>query len=451
MTRLGLWLDEREVGWLRRIDDERPVQRLTLGYLERWVAEPLAHPLATSLPLPPRGGPGEEVAGDAVLSFFDNLLPEGEARASTFAALGMPLSDTWQALSLMGGDLAGAMRLIDEGSVGHGRQQVDRGATPMQRRISRDEVSERIRHRDLQPFAVWDGRARQALAGCQDKLGIYVDRDEWFLVDGPQVASTHLLKPAPVGAELGDLPFNEFFCMRLAERVGLDVARVELHCVPEPVLVVERFDRLRLEDGRVARLQVIDACQALGVPSAMKYERSLEGVAGMANRRDGVSLAQVFGLLRHSPAPLVDGRALLRWTIFQLLIGNSDAHGKNLSFFVDHGGLRMAPAYDLVCLPPLGFSTGHAMAIGDAFEPGDVTALEWASFAQDCAVAPRRLAQEVASIAAGMMDQAPKLAEELADIVPTRVSQSIIEVLMPICQRQFALAPVIPKIDRRLL
>lgn len=393
MTRLGLWLDEREVGWLRRIDDERPGQRLTLGYLERWVAEPLAHPLATSLPLPPRGGPGEEIAGDAVLSFFDNLLPEGEARVSTFAALGLSSEDSWGALSLMGRDVAGAVRVIDDEAR---RDHSGRGAAPMQRRISRDELSERIRHRDALPFAVWDGRVRSALPGPQDKLGVYVDRGDWSLVDGPQMASTHVLKPAPVDPALSDRPFNEFFCMRLAERVGLDVARVELHHVPEPVLVVERFDRQRLDDGRVRRLHAITARQALG-----------------SAPRAGVADGDRFSLLRHSPRPLVDSRALLRWTLFRDLIGGNGEVANNLCFFVDHGGLRLAPAFGLA-------------SDLDSAHPGIE---DWDAFARECDLAPRSLAVELKRMSEIVPLQAGLLAEELAPQLPRVLIDRLLQVV----------------------
>ncbi|WP_343630161.1 HipA domain-containing protein [Roseateles sp.] len=429
MTRLGLWLDEREVGWLRRIDDERPGQRLTLGYLERWVAEPLTHPLATSLPLPPRGGPGEEIAGDAVLSFFDNLLPEGEARVSTFAALGLSSDDLWGALSLMGRDVAGALRVIDDEAQ---RDHGGRGAAPMQRHISRDELSERIRHRDTQPFAVWDGRVRGALPGRQDKLGVYVDRSDWSLVDGPQMASTHVLKPAPVEPALSDRPFNEFFCMRLAERVGLDVARVELHHVPEPVLLVQRFDRQRLKDGRVRRLHAIDACQALGV---------------RAQEQRTVSSAELFGLLRHSPTPLVDSRALLRWLIFQRLIGNSEARAKDLAFHVDHGGLRVAAACDLACMPALGVREAHAIDMGGVSDALRIDEVAWVEFARRGGVAPRNLSLELRRMCELVRTQAEALGETLAQEVPRRVLDGILSCILPACERQVAMAASIPKTD----
>lgn len=66
--------------------------------------------------------------------------------------------------------------------------------------------------------------------------------------------------------------------------------------------------------------------------------------------------------------PSVDRLGLLRWAILQVLIGNTDAHGKNVSFFCDDRGLRLAPAYDLVCMEALDadFGDAYAMAYGDA-------------------------------------------------------------------------------------
>lgn len=388
MRGLEVWLDEREVGWLR---PDR-----TLAYVERWVAEPLAYPLAPALPLPARGGPGSALEGDAVPTFFEQLLPEGEARGAIFAALDLAPDDVWQALGRLGRELAGAVRLVGDeppaGRVG----AVPRSATPMQRRIARDELSERLRHRDLLPLAVWDGQVRHALPGRRDKLGVYVDRGEWHLVDGPQIASTHLLKPAPDSAARSELPFDEFFCMRLAERVGLDVARVELHRVPEPVLLVERFDRRRLDDGRVQRLHAITARQALG------------RAAG-----EPVTDGERFALLRHSPLPLVDSRALLRWTLFRQLIG-AEAGSDNLCFLVDHGGLRLAPAF--------GLSSDADAAARAGIE-------DWAAFARDGDIAPRSLALELKRMSELVPAHARALADELAGELPSALVDRLLEVV----------------------
>lgn len=39
---------------------------------------------------------------------------------------------------------------------------------------------------------------------------------------------------------------------------------------------------------------------------------------------------------------------LFRWTIFNVLIGNHDAHLKNISFLVGNAGITLAPFYDLL-------------------------------------------------------------------------------------------------------
>lgn len=59
-----------------------------------------------------------------------------------------------------------------------------------------------------------------------------LEQESWFLVEGASLASTHILKPEPVSARLAGLTLNEFPCMRLARRIGLPVAAVDLVRVP---------------------------------------------------------------------------------------------------------------------------------------------------------------------------------------------------------------------------
>lgn len=407
MNGVEVWLDEHEVGWLKPADASRS---LSLAYLERWTSEALAFPLAPSLPMPPRGGPGSESAADQVQAFFDHLLPAGDARPRIFAALGLRDDDRYGALRLMGRDLPGAVRLIADG--------LQRPAGPVQRAIAREEVSERIRHRDARPFAVWDGQVRGALGGERDKLAVYVERDGgWHLVDGPQMASTHVIKPAPDAAGTGDQPFDEYFCMRLAARIGLDVAPVQLHRLPEPVLLVERFDRQRLEDGRVRRLHAITAAQALGVARA---------------DQDQVSPARLFSLLAHSPSPLVDSRALLRWTMFRQLVGCTGMGASDLCFFVDHGGLRVAPAHGF-------FNDGN----GDKARTLDAQA--WAKLARDAGIAPRSVTLELKRLCELVRAQAEGVARELAGEVPQPVIERVLGRILAESDRQAALAAEISK------
>ena len=121
--------------------------------------------------------------------------------------------------------------------------------------------------------------------------------------------------------------------MRLAKRLGLDVPDVHRRYVPSPVYLIDRFDRTRAAHGWQRR-HVIDACQLLGLDRSFKYsEGSMESLAALAKacRSPAVARARIFG-----------------WLVFNVLVGNSDAHLKNLSFLVSHEGIQLAPMYDLL-------------------------------------------------------------------------------------------------------
>ncbi len=126
---------------------------------------------------------------------------------------------------------------------------------------------------------------------------------------------------------------------------------------------MERYDRER-RDGRVVRLHQEDFCQALGLSSAYKYEHNLG--PGLARCRNLI--------LDHSEKPGADARDFLDAVMFNLIVGNGDAHAKNFSFLYTQKGIRLAPLYDLlstVFYPEL--SLGMAMSIDGQFRFAAVT------------------------------------------------------------------------------
>lgn len=95
---------------------------------------------------------------------------------------------------------------------------------------------------------------------------------------------------------------------------------------------------------------------------------------------------------------MVERLQLLRWVIFQVLIGNTDAHAKNLTFFNHLGGLRMAPAYDMVSglvYAESPIEDTFAMAIGDAFTVDELSTYEWLNMAELCALPPALVQKEL--------------------------------------------------------
>lgn len=80
-------------------------------------------------------------------------------------------------------------------------------------------------------------------------------------------------------------------------------------------------------------------------------------------------------------------RNLLLWVLFNLIVGNSDAHGKNFSFFVEKSGLAPTPWYDLVSVFQIaGFEHAMAMSFDGEFELAQIHALQLLYEFEKCSV-----------------------------------------------------------------
>lgn len=354
-------------------------QAFSFDYDPSWEARRGAFALSPHLPVRASSPP----SSSTVKAFFDNLLPEGRALDEAASAFRVSKSSLMGLLANLGRETAGALRIVPETLAAQNPDE------EVLRPITKQELSERIRARASVPFSVWDQKVRLSIAGYQDKLAVYEDAaGGWHLAEGPRYASTRILKPEPLSGVMAGLTSNEFFCMRLAKALRMPVAEVSLHRVPEPVLSVVRFDRIERASG-VDRLHVIDGCQLLNLSPGYKYERPYGDGSDVAQVRDGASISRLFSMLKEARQPALAMRQALRWVLFQVLIGNTDAHAKNLSFFVEPGGVAVAPAYDLVsaAIYPDLLQT-YALGIGDAFAPEDLSAQEWALFCAHSGLAP---------------------------------------------------------------
>jgi Uncharacterized protein related to capsule biosynthesis enzymes len=190
--------------------------------------------------------------------------------------------------------------------------------------------------------------------------------------------TTHIIKPEP--ARFGGLVDNEAFCMDLARACELSVARVRKAETRSGVrfLVVDRYDRDLTADP-IRRLHQEDFCQALGRPSDTKYQA--EG---------GPSFVEAVELVRAcTPVPAQELPRLLRAMIFNWIVGNCDAHGKNYSLLYDQGAPALAPLYDLVSTviyPEL--TTRLAMSVDGARKLDEVTRTAWEQLAKDASYRP---------------------------------------------------------------
>ncbi len=136
---------------------------------------------------------------------------------------------------------------------------------------------------------------------------------------------------------------NEHYCLALLSAFGLPVANRDRHLRARRALVVERFDRQWLADGRLLRVPQEDCCQALGVPSSQKYQS--EG---------GPAAADIIRLLGGSDDPTEDQATFLSSQIIFWLIGATDGHAKNFSLFLrPGGGFKLTPFYDVLSVKAL--------------------------------------------------------------------------------------------------
>ncbi|GAB3025235.1 HipA domain-containing protein [Bowmanella dokdonensis] len=365
-----------------------------LQYTTQW--QQTGYPLSPHLPL------SGEAEASSVINFLRNLFPEGSALELLLETQHLSKSNLYGILRTIGSDPAGALSFFSG--------QPDQVATDL-RAISDEEVIARLSSANPHQIATWDGKYRLSVAGVQNKLNVYVDeRNRLFLAQG-RYSSTHILKFASDACQT--IVLNEYFCMRLAKAVGLPVAEVSLRRFGEyDALLVERFDRKRHPNG-VDKRHIIDGCQALDMPPEYKYEHNFGGGRDVRHIRDGASLVTLFSFAKQCAVPALTIQQMLDWMSFNLLIGNSDAHGKNISFLVNPNGITLAPFYDLVSVlfeaqhnPSL--DTELAMAIGDNFDIHRITAYDLLSLAQatqlEASLLKRRL-DRMANLVRSQTDQ----------------------------------------------
>jgi serine/threonine-protein kinase HipA len=198
------------------------------------------------------------------------------------------------------------------------------------------------------------------------------------------------------------LAANEAYCLALAHEIGIDAAFAEWRQAKgRPYLLVERYDRIMV-DGETKRLHQEDFAQALGVSSHQKY--AAEG---------GPTFKDSFDLVRAATRRFA--REVIKLTdaaIFNMVIGNADAHAKNYSFLRHQTGeLVLAPLYDLVSTITFdGLSQNFAMKFGRSSTLEDYGDAAQARFASDIGmtqtfVNPRTadLAKQVAGVAEGVI------------------------------------------------
>jgi serine/threonine-protein kinase HipA len=106
--------------------------------------------------------------------------------------------------------------------------------------------------------------------------------------------------------------------------------------------------------------------------------------------------------------------ALLDAAIFNLIVGNADAHGKNFSLLYHQDSLSLAPFYDLVstiAYPDL--SPKLAMKIAKRATLEEIGQQTWADFAEDLGLGAPFVRRRVRELADAVRSKAPGVAESI--------------------------------------
>jgi serine/threonine-protein kinase HipA len=366
---------------------------LGFAYDQAWLDDGARPPISQSLPKRTEPFNRRETR-----PFFAGLLPEEFQRETVAQNLGISKANDFRLLEALGGDVAGALTLWPEDEppselLGLAEAQP----------LADAELIEILDILPRRPMLAGRGGLRLSLAGAQQKLPVVLVNGGVALPQ-PGQPTTHILKP-PI-ERFSYTTENEAFAMRLAGAVGLPAAPVEPRRIADRTfLLVERYDRETDADGAVRRLHQEDFCQALGVSPETKY--ASEG---------GPGFKACFDLIRSActtPAPAI--LRLLDAAIFNAILGNADAHGKNFSLLYTGQAIDLAPLYDLLCTvaypeisPNLAMRIAKRATI-EAFRPDT-----WDRFADEVGIGAPYTRRRVRAVAQAMADQAPSVAKTIA-------------------------------------
>lgn len=332
--------------------------------------------ISERLPLSDEAFRSEEIA-----PFFRGLLPEGDVLTELTELYQIPRNDYFALIEQLGCESIGALTFVSEG--------IDPSEYVAEYLPLQTDAIESIATSPVRAAAGIASEMRLSLSGAQSKVAWFLPEyvnaahasvGDWLVPKGT-APSTHIIKIARKGEER--LAVNEMACSLISKACGIETAPISL--VPDipGAIAVERYDRPWIEfagRGRVLRLHQEDLCQAVGLSPYFKYQP--EGV-------DSSYLCMVADLLDEASSnPIADKLEFAKRTVFNYLVGNSDAHLKNSSllFNMQWTGKALAPMYDVTCIPLSGYSTKMAFDIGAHRNLSDIDERDIMSIALDMGV-----------------------------------------------------------------
>jgi serine/threonine-protein kinase HipA len=323
--RLQVRLHDEQVGWIAR-----GARRERIEF--EWV-DGYAGPVTLTESF---GSVRSKAPTAAASNFFGGYALEGRQRERLTQRRGISdPTDLYAMLREFGSSIAGAITVADPDAA--------RRTEPRYEPISEGEIIRRLHRAASDGDLGSDDQSRSMLAGYQPKLLLARFCDQWYLPRG-RAHSTHILKPRLPGRPDGLA--REHYGHALATELGLAHYRTELVGTgARQYLVIERFDRV-VDGETVTLIHQEDAAQALGLDWVDDHAKFQSPDAPRDSRRPSAyRIAELLGSLQGEGQPVAD---FLRRLTFTVLLGDNDAHAKNLAILHLPGRSVLADLYDAV-------------------------------------------------------------------------------------------------------
>ncbi len=140
-----------------------------------------------------------------------------------------------------------------------------------------------------------------------------------------------------------DVPGIEQACLELARKCLLNVPETEIVTVAgdKKVMLIQRFDRETLPNGKFARSHVVSALTLLGLHESESPKASY------------TQMARKIADVGAKGSVKEDSEELFGRMVFNILVGNDDDHLRNHAFVWDakHCGWTLSPLYDVLPKP----------------------------------------------------------------------------------------------------
>lgn len=396
MSALSVYLKGVRIGRLEETSDG-----LLFAYLAEYLASNDAEPLSYVLPLRASNFVGPEVE-----SYFSNLLPDDYVRTRIGELLQIPRENTFALLAAIGGDCAGAIAFYPEGMTPSSEKEA-------YRELEDAEAVRILADLEKRPLNVGDEGFRISGAGAQDKLVACV-RDGHVRLPLFGTPSTHIIKP-----DIRNYPgsvLNECFSMKLAAACGHETASCGiLTLCGNRYYQTTRYDRVQV-DGHTHRLHQEDFCQLLKIDPRHKYEAI-----------GGPGIEDSFALLRALELSAAETIAFLERIVFNFLVGNGDAHGKNFSVIYEGRKCRLAPMYDIMSTavyPEVG--KRMAMKVDGEYAFKWMTSGKFVRMAEGIGVSEKVMMTLLRRQVAKISKAAPKLAKRFQREYPSTLYDEIL-------------------------